>query len=255
MFEKNWREYVFFCPFQSWFEWTRFLSDEIYQNCKNFTVLEAGDVKSLLEQFEATEASVKLPTSSGSRAKKESPAAAGELPSKKADRFNQSLLKKSVEKKDSKSYKNICDTLPKEVIDRIKVITARKSHFFPYFFFQLYFYFNLKKKKTVNSWVYNVLNYPEIIKSEFRTLRDIYHWPDELFCELGFGFGFGTQKRYPCDINAPEFEANAQEGWNQGAGFSRGSRDVKSKTRQRGKFFTFFSKIFKEFAFFMWKDL
>lgn len=84
-------------------------------------VLEAGDVKSLLEQFEATEMASNAP-------KLPEISQMPKIPLKKhsanpnVNNSQTTLLKKPVEAQDSKIHQDIRDSLPKEVIDRIKVI-------------------------------------------------------------------------------------------------------------------------------------
>lgn len=85
------------------------------------SVLEAGDVKSLLEQFEASEAVT--PRASVSNYGK-GVATGDNYHSKSVAPGNKSLLtpiKKPAEAVDSTLHQNIMNSLPKEVIDRIKV--------------------------------------------------------------------------------------------------------------------------------------
>ncbi|XP_063989416.1 serine/arginine repetitive matrix protein 2 isoform X2 [Diachasmimorpha longicaudata] len=86
-------------------------------------VLEAGDVKSLLEQFEASEATSLHPQIRSDP--KNTPKTIPEPPKPvndhcTVDKSKQTLLKKSLDTSASKLHKNIRDSLPKEVVDRIK---------------------------------------------------------------------------------------------------------------------------------------
>ncbi|XP_011298043.1 serine/arginine repetitive matrix protein 2 isoform X2 [Fopius arisanus] len=85
-------------------------------------VLEAGDVKSLLEQFEASEASSLHPqVYSGHDASPQDKSLELSKPNRHpVDSSKQTLLKKSLDSPASKFHKNIRDSLPKEVVDRIK---------------------------------------------------------------------------------------------------------------------------------------
>ena len=71
--------------------------------------MEAGDVKSLLEKFEATEAVVtkKLETKP--------------VVNNSVNKSQEGLLKKTAKSLNSKPNKVATDFLPKEVVDRIKV--------------------------------------------------------------------------------------------------------------------------------------
>ncbi|XP_043276735.1 uncharacterized protein srl isoform X2 [Venturia canescens] len=98
-------------------------------------VLEAGDVKSLLEQFEASEVSaIVRPSDCKSREKIHhcNSSSNGDVnlsnDSTKIRAIDQQkrIIPKPVETQDSKFHKNIRDSLPKEVIDRIKA-SARKK--------------------------------------------------------------------------------------------------------------------------------
>lgn len=87
-------------------------------------VLEAGDVKSLLEQFEASEA-VTPRTSITAFGKgmltSETPSSCRNKPVSSANKSLLMPIKKPAEAVDSTLHQNIMDSLPKEVIDRIKV--------------------------------------------------------------------------------------------------------------------------------------
>lgn len=92
-------------------------------------VLEAGDVKSLLEQFEASEAGVAQPIV------KAEPKLTIIKPINKpiihktytTNASKVTLLNKSIESQTSKHHNQIRDSLPKEVIDRIKKASSRKN--------------------------------------------------------------------------------------------------------------------------------
>ncbi|XP_074107990.1 uncharacterized protein LOC141533170 isoform X2 [Cotesia typhae] len=89
-------------------------------------VLEARDVKSLLEQFEASEANLDLINPNSTKKNTESRQALCEIKKviNKPKDISKSL--KSTEPQVSERHKNIRDSLPKEVIDRINA-SARKK--------------------------------------------------------------------------------------------------------------------------------
>ncbi|OXU18359.1 hypothetical protein TSAR_013472 [Trichomalopsis sarcophagae] len=93
---------------------------------KKAPALEAGDVKSLLEQFEATEAAA---ISSEIPDKTQLSQASSKKSSLKftVNKSQVTLLKKSTDSQDSKFHQDIRDSLPKEVIDRIKASSGRKK--------------------------------------------------------------------------------------------------------------------------------
>lgn len=96
-------------------------------------MLEAGDVKSLLEQFEASENSAvktlchdKVPTESNQSVYIQS----SKIQPSTKQTF--SVLPEKSTKQSTNLHKNIRDSLPKEVIDRIKVITKKNPSILPY---------------------------------------------------------------------------------------------------------------------------
>lgn len=106
------------------------------------TVLEAGDVKSLLEQFEATEAAAAVASATTLKKKKiQKQGGQQALGSAKTTKTSGAkstvtlLPEKSVNTHGSKIHQNIRDSIPKEVIDRIKVNYRFNILFFSLFFF------------------------------------------------------------------------------------------------------------------------
>lgn len=78
--------------------------------------MEAGDVTSLLEQFEATEAAAAPPSTSIQ-------VPSDKILTKSLVHNSETTLKQPVDSnQDSRLHKDIRDSLPKEIIDRIKVI-------------------------------------------------------------------------------------------------------------------------------------
>ena len=109
--------------------------------------MEAGDVTSLLEQFEASEvtsdvlkeekAQKHVPKQVQVQEERQTiqqedtkpPPTKIRKTSKKSTQTKQSLLKKSLKTEESKLHQDIKNSLPKEVIDRIKVIVAIYPNF------------------------------------------------------------------------------------------------------------------------------
>ena len=79
-------------------------------------MLEAGDLTSLLEQFEATEAAISSQTDESLTQN-----SSNKMAKTVVNKSQQSLLKKSVAKQDVQKYNCSHEILPKDVIDRIKV--------------------------------------------------------------------------------------------------------------------------------------